>query len=159
MQADFIKTVKENKGIIYKVTKIYTDTREDQQDLYQEILYQLWKSFPSFSGRSKISTWIYRVTLNTSLSFLSKQKKNTQHTNIQEVIHFAESTDSFLMDERMAQLYQMIKKLNEGERGIILLYLEGKKYEEIADITGFSATNIGTKLNRIKQKLKNQIIK
>ena len=74
-------------------------------------------------------------------------------------MHLVEDKDSFLIEERVAQLYQMIKKLNEGERGIILLYLEGKKYEEIADITGFSTTNIGTRLNRIKQKLKNQIIK
>lgn len=159
MQADFVKTVKENKGIIYKVTKIYTDTLEDQQDLSQEILYQLWKSFPSFNGHSKISTWIYRIALNTSLSFLNKQKKNTKNANIQEVIHITESNDSLFIEERITHLYQLIKKLNEGERGIILLYLEGKKYEEIADITGFSTTNIGTKLNRIKQKLKNQIIK
>ena len=74
MQVDFIKVVKENKGIIYKVTKIYTNTYEDQQDLYQEILYQLWKSFESFNYHSKMSTWIYRVALNTSLSFLNKQK-------------------------------------------------------------------------------------
>jgi RNA polymerase sigma-70 factor, ECF subfamily len=159
MRSEYVNIVKENKGIIYKITKIYTDTRDDQQDLYQEILYQLWKSFDTFNNNSKISTWIYKVALNTSLAYLNQKKRQPRRTDIEEIIHEGEDKQDSLMEDRIDQMYQLIKKLNEGERGMILLHLDGKSYEEISIITGFSVSNVGTKLNRIRLKLKNQIIK
>ena len=159
MRSEFVKIVKDNKGIIYKITRIYTDTRDDQQDLYQEILYQLWKSFDTFKNNAKISTWIYRVALNTSLAYLHQKKRFSRRTDIQEIIVEVEDKEDNFLEDRIVQMYQMIKKLNEGERGLILLYLDGKSYEEISIITGFTLSNVGTRLNRIRQKLKDQVTK
>lgn len=154
MRDQYLEMINQHKGIIFKVTKIYTDSTEDQQDLYQEIVYQLWKSFASFQNRSKWSTWIYRVALNTALSFLNQKVKYSKHADFKEIMYQKEDIDDQVFEERIEKMYVIIKKLNEGERGLILLYLEGKKHDEIALITGYSISNVGTKLNRIKNKLK-----
>ena len=155
----FVTLIKEHEGIIYKITRVYTDTQEDQKDLYQEIVYQLWKSFDSFKGNSKISTWIYRVALNTSIAYLNKRKKKVQHVNLDfELLTIVDQKDT-VMEERLQLLYDTIKQLNVIEKGLILLFLEGKSYEEIASITGFSSSNVGTRLSRIKKKLKENIKK
>ena len=157
MQKAFLKTIQLHQKIIHKVSRVYRDTREDQQDLFQEIVFQLWKSFPDFRGDSKVSTWIYRIALNTAISQLNKQKKRGNHVPIDEALMNKPDVGDHLEEEQLSILYDQIKKLNPIEKGIILLYLEGKTYEEIAAITGFSASNTGTRLNRIKQKLKAQI--
>lgn len=159
MRSEFVNIVKENKAIIYKITKVYTDTSDDQQDLIQEILYQLWKSFDTFKNHAKISTWIYRVALNTALAYLNQKKRHPRRTGIHEIILEIEDKKDDAWEDRITLMYQMIKKLNEGERGMILLHLDGRSYEEISSITGFSVSNVGTRLNRIRQKLKDQLIK
>ncbi|WP_431107464.1 RNA polymerase sigma factor [Winogradskyella poriferorum] len=156
---DFIQQIKENEGIIYKVARLYTSTVEDQKDVYQDIVYQLWKSYPSFKADSKISTWMYRVALNTAISNLKKEKRKGTRVSMDNfLLNKIDHVDT-VMEERITLLYAHIKKLSVVERGIILLHLEGKNYDEIAAITGFTATNIGTRLARIKQKLKSQIKK
>lgn len=159
IEVEFTTAIKENEGIIYKIARIYSNTLEDQKDLYQEIVYQLWKSFPKFQGNSKISTWMYRVALNTSITFLKKEKRIEHKVPIDSVLYQKIEQVDTLMDERITILYAQIQKLNVIEKGIILLYLEGKNYNEIASITGFTSSNIGTRLNRIKNKLKEQIKK
>lgn len=156
-EEDFIKVIKENEGLLFKITSLYTDTKIDAEDLRQEIVYQLWKSFDSFSGKSKRSTWMYRVALNTALVYLKKKNRIKIKPGINE--QFLQRIDPIdtVMEERVKTLYKVIKKLNKIERSIILLYLEGKNYEEIAEITGFTKTNIGTRINRIKTKLKSFI--
>lgn len=155
----FIQKIKENEGIIYKVARLYTNTTEDQKDVYQEIVYQLWKSYPSFKADSKISTWMYRVALNTAISNLKKEKRKGTRVSIDNfLLNKVDQVDA-VMEERITLLYAHIKKLSVLERGIILLHLEGKNYDEIAVITGFTATNVGTRLARIKNKLKSQIKK
>ena len=156
---EFIKDIQENEGIIYKVTRIYSNNSEDQKDLYQEIVYQLWKSYSSFKGDSKVSTWMYRVALNTAISHLKKEKRKGHQVDLEKVLRDRIEHVDTIMEERITLLYSHIKNLSIVERGIILLYLEDKNYEEIASITGFSSTNIGTRINRIKQKLKAQIKK
>ena len=159
IKKEFIQKIKDNEGIIYKVARIYSNNREDLKDLYQEIVYQLWKSYKTFNGESKFSTWMYRIALNTSISYLKKEKKQVNTVSIDSnLLSRIEQIDS-LMEEQITLLYAHIKKLNIIEKGIILLHLEGKSYDEIASITGFTSTNIGTRLARIKQKLKNQIKK
>ena len=154
---EFIEMIQANEGLIYKVTKVYSNSHEDGQDLYQEIVFQLWRSFPLFRNESKISTWMYRIALNTAITFLNKQKKKAGHLPIDEILlNRIDATDT-LMNEQYEMLYAQIKKLNRIERGIILLHLEGRPYEEIATITGFTSSNVGTRLNRIKQKLKTQL--
>ncbi len=154
---EFIQDIKENEGIIYKIARIYSNNTEDQKDLYQEIVYQLWKSYSSFKENSKISTWMYRIALNTAISNLKKEKRKGSRVSIDNFpLNQMDQVDT-VMEERIALLYAHIKKLSIVERGIILLHLEGKNYDEIATITGFTNTNIGTRLARIKQKIKSQI--
>ena len=157
-QEAFISVIKENEGLIYKVSRAYCDAREDAEDLYQEIVYQLWKSYPSFRNESKLSTWMYRIALNTSIAHLSKQKKKGEQVPIDDsMLNRTDSNDNNI-EEQSRQLFALIKKLDDIEKGIILLYLEGKSYAEIAIITGFSTSNVGTRLGRVKQKLQSQII-
>lgn len=141
------------------MAKIYSNTIEDQKDLYQEIVYQLWKSFGSFKGNSKISTWIYRVALNTSVSQLKSDKRRISQTSIDIVLLNRIDEVDTALEENISIMYAQIQHLTLIEKGLILLYLEGKNYDEISNITGFTATNIGTRLSRIKKKLKTQIQK
>ncbi len=156
---EFIGIIKENEALIYKVARVYTNNKEDEQDLYQEIVYQLWKSFDSFRKEAKISTWMYRIALNTSIAYLHKEKKKGNHIPIHETeLNRADTEDAF-KEEQVQSLYTVIKELNTIEKAIILLYLEGKTYDEIAGITGFTVTNVGTRLGRIRQKISSQIKK
>jgi RNA polymerase sigma-70 factor (ECF subfamily) len=158
-EVQFIAVIKRYEGVIFKITTIYTDNKDDQQDLYQDIVYQLWKSFDSFRNESKISTWLYRVALNTALTSVRKKGRQGISISIDKVV--LEQTEAYdsQFEERLRLLYEQIRILNALEKGVILLFLEGKKYEEIAEITGLSTTNVGTRLARIKQKLKSRIAK
>lgn len=142
-------------GIIIKICRAYTDSEEDFQDYYQEVCLQLWRSRENFKSDSKWSTWVYRISLNVSLSLIRKDKKINKKTVEIPVVaeHLASESNTF-KDESLQLLYQAIKELSEVDRAIILLYLEEKSYQEIANIMGLSATNIGVKINRIKKKLK-----
>ncbi len=157
-QEYFIKIIKENEGIIYKITRVYTQNETDQKDLYQEIVYQLWKGFEQFRGDAKVSTWMYRIALNTAL-FFNKQTQRNGHNVGLDTLHLKQETADVVMEERIQLLYTHIKELQAIDRGIILLYLEGKKHDEIATITGLSTSNIGTRIGRIKKRLKKSIKK
>ena len=155
----FVALIKENQGLIYKVTKLYTNSKEDAEDLYQDIVYQLWKSLGTFRNESKISTWIYRIALNASITHLRKEKRKGSQLAVTEELLNKEDTKDNLQEEQFETMYAYLKKLNEVEKGIIFLYLEGKSYDEIATITGFTASNVGTRLSRIKQKISADIKK
>ena len=154
----FIALIKENEAILFKVSKAYSKQAADQQDLYQEIVYQLWKSFASFKGESKISTWIYRVALNTCITHSKRKRKQVQGLaldgNLSKLVDLPEKEADKIWEERLQFLYKEIKKLSLIDRALILLFLEGESYEAIGEIVGFSASNVGTRLGRIKQKLK-----
>ena len=158
-QKEFIQLIRKHEGIIYKITRVYFELEEDQQDLYQEIVYQLWKSFDSFRGGSKWSTWMYRVALNTAISFLKKNKSKPRKVDSEHLEHFKLEPFDPVLEERVEWLYKSIQQLSVVEKGIILLYLEGKSHEEISGITGFSQSNVGTRISRIKEKLRSQIVK
>jgi RNA polymerase sigma-70 factor (ECF subfamily) len=155
----FVRIIKQHEGVIFKITTMYTDNRDDQKDLYQDVVYQLWKSFDSFRAESKISTWMYRIALNTALTRLKKSKRMGNTISIDRVV--MQQTDNYNpeFEGKLKVLYTHIKQLNVIEKGLMLLLLEGKKYDEIAEITGLSPSNVGTKISRIKQKLTKQIIK
>ncbi|MGB5820668.1 MAG: sigma-70 family RNA polymerase sigma factor [Saonia sp.] len=158
-EQEFSQIVKQNEGVIFKITTIYTDNGRDQQDLYQDIVYQLWKSFHTFRNESKISTWMYRVALNTALTQLKRNKRKGRSIPIDQVVLRQTEYYDTEFEERLKLLYAHIHQLNALEKGVMLLLLEGKKYEEIAEITGLSPSNVGTRISRIKQKLKNQMVK
>jgi RNA polymerase sigma-70 factor (ECF subfamily) len=155
----FTTLIKQNEGVIFKITTFYTDNRDDQKDLYQDIVYQLWKSFDSFRNEAKISTWMYRIALNTAMSRLNRRKRKPYQVGIDQVI--LEQTDHYdpQFEERLKLVYAQIQNLNDLEKGIMLLLLEGKQYDEISVITGLTPTNVATRISRIKQKLKSQILK
>ncbi len=158
-KVDFVKLIRDHEGIIYKITRVYLDSEEDQQDLYQEIVYQLWKSFDSFRSDSKWSTWMYRVALNTVISFLKRDRTQPKKVSSDHLDNFKMEPFDPVMEQRIEWLYKSIQELSVVEKGIILLYLEGKSHQEISTITGFTTTNIGTRISRIKEKLKRQISK
>ncbi len=150
-KAEFMSRISDCAGLIHKIAAIYTDRKEDGEDLLQEILYQSWKSYPSYRNDSKFSTWLYKVSLNTALVYRRKKGRMTTESFNDEVI---EKTDSsyFENDEKMT-LMTAIKELSKTDRLIITLYLEGYNYKEIAEITGLSNENSATRIHRIKTKL------
>lgn len=151
-EKNFLKMIDDHQQIIYKICRIYRDTKEDQEDLFQEIVFQLWKSFPTFRNESKISTWMYRIALNTSIAAFRKRAIQVDfRERIPEEFHPKESDDISEQEERM---YEALRKLDTAEKAIISLFLEDYSYIEIADITGISENYVGVKLNRIKNKLK-----
>lgn len=151
----FLNIISENQGIIHKVCGVYCDTSEDREDLFQEIIAQLWRSLPTFRHESKVSTWMYRVSLNTAITHFKKNKRRPdrdgiEHSNLQIEVH--EYTHE--NEDRIKLLHQAISKLTGIEKSIVLLYLEDKKYEEIAEIVGITQNYVRVKMNRVKLKLK-----
>jgi RNA polymerase sigma-70 factor (ECF subfamily) len=155
----FIAAIKENEGFIFKIAAVYTNNTDDKNDLVQEIIYQIWKSYASFNQKSSLSTWMYRVALNVAIYQLKVSKKRVSTIPLEkQVLNFPE-VDNNETEEKWKLFRMQIDHLNLLDKGIILLYLDNKSYEEIADIVGISTSNVGTKLSRIKEKLRTQILK
>ena len=141
-------------SIIIKICRAYTNTQEDFEDYYQEVCLQIWRSHDNFREQSEWSTWVYRLSLNVCLTFLKKKKNNHQHFASDYLpAELTEDSQAFA-DESLNQLYDAIRQLSEVDRGVIMLYLEEKSYQEIADIIGTNPNNIGVRIKRIKQRLK-----
>lgn len=155
----FLAAIKDNERLIFRIASVYTNNVDDRQDLIQEIIYQLWKSFDSFEQRSSLSTWIYRAALNVAIYQLkvSKRKVISVPLEAQDVdYHDSDDVDS---EEKWEIFRQQINDLSLLDKAIVTLYLDNKSYEEISDIIGISTSNVGTKLSRIREKLKKQILK
>ncbi|WP_052323717.1 RNA polymerase sigma factor [Flavihumibacter sp. ZG627] len=149
-ETEFLEQVKINQGIIYKVVSIYAADPEEKKDLYQEILLQCWKGWPSFRGDSKFSTWLYRISLNTVLT--SMRKKNTMI--YPDTLPEEESLRATPLEREDSQaLHQAIRQLTDVDRALVLLHLEGYANNEIAEMMGISANNLAVKLMRIRQRL------
>ncbi len=159
MEKDFVEMINVHRGIIYKVCNLYCHDEEDKKDLFQEIVLQLWKAFPSFRKEALNTSWMYRVALNTAISNFRKESKKPDRKSISDA-EFQIPDINFSADEneKLHLLKQAIEKLSEIEKAIIMLYLEDKSYDEIAEIIGISHSNVGVRLNRIKSKLE-KIIK
>ncbi len=155
MSSDFYLTsILPYSGIIIKICRAYTDTQEDFEDYYQEVCLQIWRSKDRFQKASEWSTWIYRISLNVCLTLLKKKKNNKQHF-VSDVLPDEVVIESHAFaDESLNQLYAAIRHLSEVDRAVILLYLEEKTYQEIADIMGTNPNNIGVRITRIKERLK-----
>ena len=154
----FISVIKDNQRLIYKICYSYCSNQENRKDLQQEILLQLWSSFSKFDGRVKISTWIYRIALNTAISFYRKDSKHSKKSDSldESIISISNLEIETEKDENISMLFHFIEQLNELDKALILLYLDDNKYNEIADILGISETNVATKVSRIKKRLKTQ---
>ena len=152
---EFLDILEKNIGIIIKIARAYSKTLHDKVDLINDITLELWKSFGRFKGDSKISTWIYRIALNTSMNYKRKREKDRlfllddlkQIENQSWLIEQLDSSHSEI-------LYQCIDELNQLNKAIILLYLDGNSHDEISEIIGISKTNVGTRISRIKEQIK-----
>ena len=155
MSSDFyITRILPYAGIIIKMCRAYTNSQEDFEDYYQEVCLQIWKSNENFEQQSEWSTWIYRISLNVCLTLLKKKKNNKQYFASDYLPpELVEDSHAF-EDESLNQLYNAIRQLSEIDRGVIMLYLEEKSYQEIAEIIGTNPNNIGVRIKRIKERLK-----
>lgn len=152
MNQEFEKVVKENQGMIYKICRVYSIDSSGFEELKQEILIQIWKSLPKFRGDSKLSTWLYRLCLNTALTYQSLQKKHAGHFELNGLEPAYPEYDS-QKDEDVERLFAAIGQLKPVDRGIMALYLEEKTYEEIAEILGLTRVNVGVRITRAKDQL------
>ena len=152
-EQEFIRQVRENQGIIYKLVGLYALDAEEKKDLYQEILLQTWKAYPGFRGDSKFSTWLYRVSLNTIFSHHRKEKRRPYTTEPQEDQYFVDN----LAHEREEKetLRKAIRQLKEADRAVVTLHLDGYDNGEIADILGITPNHVAVKLSRIRTQLQN----
>lgn len=148
----FNQLVRENKSTIYTVCYMFSRDEDEVNDLFQETLINIWKGIDGFREESKVSTWIYRVALNTCLLQERKKKKEVQRVPLKMDVNFFEDNDANAAQVR--QLHQRIGQLGLVDRAIVMLWLEGMSYEEIGSVMGISAQNVGVKLFRIKEQLK-----
>lgn len=153
----FLVLIQEHQGIIHKICRLYRDSKEDREDLFQEITYQPWKSFSSFKGDAKVSTWMYRIALNTAIASFRKKRLDVEYHPI--LPDFADEGIDEEYAIRQESLFATLKQLNEGERAIVALYLDDLSYRQIAEIIGINENNVGVKLNRIKLKIQKLLIR
>jgi RNA polymerase sigma factor (sigma-70 family) len=157
-EQEFLNRIESHKGILYKVSKMYMDNHDDQQDLFQEIVCQLWKSYDSFRNESQFSTWMYRVAVNTAIVFLKKEKRKVDKYEIASENIKEEDSDSHIKESQIDHFYKAVQKLEKIDKAIIFYQLEGFSHKEIGENLGISEGNARVKLNRAKEKLK-EIIK
>lgn len=142
-----------HRGLLFKVVRAYAHTHEDRDDLFQDIVLQVWRSIPNFRGDSAVTTWLYRIALNIAMKWNGRQRRHEHaHTSIQGMEGILK-TPQDAPDERLLWLYREISKLNEVDRSLCLLLLDGISYKEMSGIVGISESNVGVRINRIKQKL------
>lgn len=157
-EQQFLNRIENHKGILYKISKMYMDNTDDQQDLFQEIVCQLWKSYDSFRNESQFSTWMYRVAVNTAIVFLKKEKRKVDKYEIDSENIKYDEDDSHIKESQLDHFYKAVQKLDKIDKAIIFYQLEGFSHKEIAENIGISEGNARVKLNRAKEKLK-EIIK
>lgn len=146
----YVALIQQHEGIIHKVINLHIDHAEDRKDLFQEILLQAWKSFPRFEGKSKFSTWLYRVALNTVFTFQRKERDQEQ-TGLESV---AEPTQAAPEKTELHEwLYHLIRQMDEVDRTVMTLHLDGYQHKEIAEILGMTANHVNVKIHRLKKYL------
>ena len=149
--AEFSELLNKNQGVIHKISAIYSEDSADKEDLFQEICLQLWKSYSSFRSSALFSTWMYKVSLNTAISYTRRKSKWMKPETPYSETHIAAAMDS--CDDKSRMLTEAISKLNRIDRAMILLWLEGESYEEIANIMGITKSNVSVRLVRIKREI------
>jgi RNA polymerase sigma factor (sigma-70 family) len=156
LQETFQNQVEQHKKILYKVCTAYCRDRDSREDLAQEILFQLWRSFGKFDGRCRFSTWMYRIALNVAISFYRSEGARTRLV-ISDEQRLLEAVDNEeRQPEEVRVLYEFIAELDPLSKALILLYLDGNTYQEIAEIVGITGTNVATKISRLKDKMKQE---
>lgn len=159
LKEEFLDILANYQGILYKVSLVYFRNKTDREDNIQEIIYQLWKSYPTIKNQNSIGSWIYAVSINTSLSRIKKESRVEYRETIPELSDKSDFIENLLLNESLKLLLNAIYKLDELDKSIMLLYLEEKSYGEISEIIGISKTNVGVRINRAKESLKQNLNK
>jgi len=155
LEKEFIEKIEKHKGIIFKISKMYMDNKDDQDDLFQEITFQVWKAYASFKEQSEFSTWLYRVALNTAIVFLKSEKKRSFISNDDLTGYSISQEDyDFEKEDKLNSMYKAIQQLNPIDKAFIFYYLEDFSGKEISLQMGISEVNVRVKMNRAKTKLK-----
>jgi RNA polymerase sigma-70 factor, ECF subfamily len=156
---EFLEILSNYQGILYKVSLIYFKNKTEREDNLQEIIYQLWKSFPGIKNQKSIGSWIYAVSINTSISRVKKVSRIEYRETVPEITDRADLIDDISKNESLQLLINAIYNLDEIDKSIMLLYLEEKSYDEIAEIIGISNSNVGVRISRAKEVLKQNLKK
>lgn len=155
-EEEFLSVINQHKRLIYKVSNLYCKDPDDRKDLQQEIIIQIWKSFKSYNSEYKLSTWLYRIALNTAISFYRKEstreKYNSMHDEIIHAFHSGDENEE--LNEKISLLYEFINELDKLNKALMILYLDNISYKEISEVLGITETNVATKISRIKQILR-----
>ena len=154
---EFLEILSNYQGILHKVSLVYFKNKADREDNLQEIIYQLWKSFPSLKNHNSIGSWIYAVSINTSISRIKKVSRIEYRETLPELPDKSNALDEMSMNESFQLLLNAIYHLDELDKSIMLLYLEEKSYDEISEIIGISKSNVGVRINRAKELLKQNL--
>ncbi len=152
----FVALINRHRPMLERVCRIYADGSEERKDLFQEVVYQLWRSYPAFRGEASVRTWMYRVALNTAITAFRQHAARPEHVELEEELPPGSKQGGKVETAekgRVEMLYRGIRSLNKVDRALVTLYLEGFEYREIAETLGLTETNVGVKLNRIKTKL------
>ena len=153
----FQKLLGDHKKFLYKICNSYCRDREDRDDLAQEIVLHLWRSFDAFDDHDRFSTWMYRVALNVAISFYRRETTRTRHVISDEAYLLEAIDDTESQPEEIRILYQLIEALDPMNKALVLLYLDGHSHQEIADVLGITKTNAATKIGRLKLAMKQQL--
>ncbi len=154
-EKEFISLLKQHQKIVYKVCNLYMDLHSDREDLFQEITLQAWKAYGNFRGDAKFSTWLYRVALNTAITFFRKEKRKPS-IHLTDIVPEQPEDNYDPIEEQVKAMYAAIGNLSKIDKAIVMLYLEDYSYIEIGDMMGITANNVAVKMNRIKTKLKEE---
>ena len=157
LKEEFLEILSNYQGILHKVNLVYFRNKSDREDNFQEIIYQLWKSFPSLQNKNSIGSWIYAVSINTSISKIKKESRIEYREKLPEAIDKIDVAEELALSETYRILLHAIYNLNEIDKSIMLLYLEEKSYDEISEIIGISKSNVGVRINRAKELLKQNL--
>ncbi len=160
LETEFLQLMEKHKGVVFKISRMYMDNKDDQSDLFQEITYQVWKSYSSFQGKSEFSTWLYRIALNTAIVFLKSEKKRSFIQN-DDLSNFKIKQDDYNHEDEvnLKKMYDAIYQLNPIDKALIFYYLEDVSGKDMAEQLGITEVNARVKLNRAKDKLKLLITK
>ena len=151
---DVLALVEQHRKILFKIAAAYADSEADRQDLVQETVVQLWRAYPRFDRRARFSTWMYRVALNVALSHARERQRRSRRTVAIDEAVLERVAAPPAHDAALAEVHALLAGLPELDRALVLLHLEGHAHDEVGEILGISASNVGTRLGRIKQKLR-----
>ena len=155
--ADFVALLNKYRGAIQRVSRMYALNGSDREDLVQEIVYQLWRSFPSFRREAVPMTWVYRIALNTAITGLRRRSRQPVHVPIDAAVSVPSPSASAGFDPRIDLLYRAIRSLRDVDRALVMCYLDDLSYKQIADVLGLSETNVGVRLGRAKARLQDLV--